>query len=98
MLLLLLLLFFQAREGRTTLVIAHRLSTIRNADHIVVFDQGNVAEEGTHDALMKRRGIYFTLVSLQVGVGPQQTEVKVLNKRSKGKEKRIGREPFAKTG
>ena len=52
-------------EGRTTLVIAHRLSTVRNAHKIVVLDQGRVVDEGTHDDLMKRGGIYADLHRLQ---------------------------------
>ncbi len=51
--------------GRTTLVIAHRLATIRHADHIVVLDAGRVAEEGTHDTLIARGGIYASLCALQ---------------------------------
>ena len=54
--------------GRTTLVIAHRLSTIRDADSIVVLEQGEVAELGTHDELMARRGLYFYLSSQQLGI------------------------------
>ena len=56
----------QARRGRTTIVVAHRLSTIRNADLIVALDQGEVAERGTHDQLMEAKGIYYTLVTMQV--------------------------------
>ncbi|MEM9524542.1 MAG: ABC transporter ATP-binding protein, partial [Pseudomonadota bacterium] len=48
-------------EGRTTLVIAHRLATIRNADKIVVMDEGRVVEEGCHDTLLAREGVYATL-------------------------------------
>jgi ABC-type multidrug transport system fused ATPase/permease subunit len=53
-------------EGRTTLVIAHRLSTIRDADRIVVLDDGCVAEQGTHAELLARNGIYTQLVVAQV--------------------------------
>lgn len=51
--------------GRTTLVIAHRLSTIRNADKIVVMDRGQVVDEGSHDDLLARGGIYADLYRLQ---------------------------------
>ncbi|EAA11750.4 AGAP006273-PA [Anopheles gambiae str. PEST] len=50
---------------RTTLVIAHRLSTIRNADVIVVLDQGQIVEVGTHDSLLKAQGYYYELVKQQ---------------------------------
>ena len=54
-----------AAEGRTTLVIAHRLSTVRRADRIIVMDQGRVVEEGNHDALVTKGGIYARLAALQ---------------------------------
>ncbi|KAI4543826.1 hypothetical protein MG293_006620 [Ovis ammon polii] len=55
----------KAREGRTTIVIAHRLSTVRNADVITGLDDGVIVEEGSHDELMGKRGIYFKLVTMQ---------------------------------
>ena len=50
-------------RGITTIVIAHRLSTIRDADLIVVLKKGVIAEQGTHDELMKLKGSYYELVS-----------------------------------
>ncbi len=50
---------------RTTIAIAHRLSTLRNATRLVVLDRGRVAEMGTHDELMEKRGIYYGLVMAQ---------------------------------
>ena len=52
-------------KGRTTLVIAHRLSTIRHADRILVLTREGIVEEGTHDALMAKSGVYADLHSLQ---------------------------------
>jgi ATP-binding cassette subfamily B protein/subfamily B ATP-binding cassette protein MsbA len=53
------------RAGKTTIVIAHRLSTVRDADRIVVMAGGEVAETGTHEQLIARRGIYWHLYNLQ---------------------------------
>ncbi len=52
-------------EGRTTFVIAHRLSTIRDAHTILVMDHGSIVEQGTHDALLARRGPYYDLYNSQ---------------------------------
>ena len=48
-------------NGRTTFVIAHRLSTVRNADCIMVMEQGRIIERGTHDQLMEKEGKYYQL-------------------------------------
>jgi subfamily B ATP-binding cassette protein MsbA len=52
-------------RGRTTLVIAHRMSTVRRADTIVVLDRGGVVEQGRHEELMARGGLYRRLVEMQ---------------------------------
>ena len=53
------------RKGRTTLAIAHRLSTIRDADLILVLDQGEIIERGTHDQLIQKNGIHYDMYQLQ---------------------------------
>ncbi|PIO38047.1 hypothetical protein AB205_0072970, partial [Aquarana catesbeiana] len=55
----------KARAGRTTIVIAHRLSTIRTADVIAGFHNGAVVEQGSHEDLMNKQGVYYSLVMLQ---------------------------------
>ncbi|MCT6814280.1 ATP-binding cassette domain-containing protein, partial [Bombella apis] len=56
-------------SGRTTLVIAHRLSTIQRADHILVMENGEVVEEGTHRQLLEKGGIYAGMWRLQARRG-----------------------------
>lgn len=53
-------------EGRTAIIIAHRLSTVRQADEILVIDQGKIEERGTHEELMKLKGRYYYLIRLQM--------------------------------
>ena len=52
-------------RGRTTFIIAHRLSTLRNVDKIVVLDRGAIVEEGTHEELLKKDGLYKKLFDAQ---------------------------------
>ena len=52
-------------EGRTTVAIAHRLSTLRDADRLIVLDDGRIVEQGTHAELMAKRGAFYDLVQLQ---------------------------------
>lgn len=59
------------KKGRTTLAIAHRLSTIKEADHILVLHQGEIAEEGTHDQLLTRKGLYYNMYLLQQGINKE---------------------------
>ena len=53
------------RATRTTLIVAHRLATVKKADRIVVFDQGRIVAQGTHEALVAEGGLYAELARLQ---------------------------------
>ena len=55
----------QLTEGRTSLLIAHRLQTIQEANRVLVLQDGRVEELGTHEELLAREGLYYTLHSLQ---------------------------------
>ncbi|MFF2015593.1 ABC transporter ATP-binding protein [Paenibacillus sp. NPDC058177] len=59
-------------KDRTTLVIAHRLSTVREASRIIVLDQGTIVEEGTHDSLLERNGLYAQLYNIQFQASEQE--------------------------
>lgn len=59
----------QVFENRTVVIVAHRLSTVRHADNIVVLDKGEIAEQGTHDELTLRRGLYYHLIKNQLELG-----------------------------
>ena len=55
-------------KGKTVVVVAHRLSTVRNADNIVVIDNGKIAEQGSHEQLIAFRGKYYTLIKNQLEI------------------------------
>ena len=52
---------------RTAIIIAHRLSTVRNADRILVLEKGNVIEDGTHEELVNKKGLYSRIWDIQIG-------------------------------
>ena len=53
-------------RGRTSIIVAHRLSTIKNCDKILYISQKGIAEMGSHEELMKKRGLYYQLYTAQV--------------------------------
>jgi len=55
-------------KGKTTIAIAHRLSTLRNADKLVILDEGKIVEQGTHNELLERNGVYAKLVKMQTEI------------------------------
>ncbi|XP_041349743.1 ABC transporter B family member 25-like [Gigantopelta aegis] len=63
----------RAMKGRTVIVIAHRLSTVRNASQVVVIDKGTIAEQGTHEELLAKNGVYKRLVLRQLVTGDEQS-------------------------
>lgn len=56
-------------KGRTVIVVAHRLSTVKNADQIIVLDNGRIVERGTHNDLISQKGNYYYLVKNQLELG-----------------------------
>ena len=60
------------RKGRTTIAIAHRLSTIQDAELILVLHQGEIVERGTHQELIRQKGLYHKMYQLQNGIVEEQ--------------------------
>ena len=53
-------------EGKTSFIIAHRLSTIKNADKIIVIENGEIIEAGSHEELLKQKGYYYNTLNAQI--------------------------------
>ena len=56
-------------KNRTSVIVAHRLSTVKNADNIIVLEDGEIVEQGNHEALTAKRGKYYELVKNQLELG-----------------------------
>lgn len=56
-------------QNRTVIVVAYRLSTVKNADQIIVLNQGKIAETGTHESLLTSKGAYYNLIKNQLELG-----------------------------
>ena len=76
----------KAKTGRTTIIVAHRLSTVRNSDKIVAINNGVVEEEGTHDQLMEKQGLYHSLVTTQMNSSMEDTIVNNNHKQQQEEE------------
>ena len=76
----------KAKTGRTTIIVAHRLSTVRNSDKIVAINNGVVEEEGTHDQLMEKQGLYHSLVTTQMNSSMEDT---IVNNNNKQQEEEV---------
>ena len=64
----------RAKEGRTTFVVSHRISTVVDSDLILVMSEGRIVEQGRHEDLLKRRGVYYNLYSLYFGLQEEEPE------------------------
>ncbi|XP_073503103.1 bile salt export pump-like isoform X1 [Phyllobates terribilis] len=88
----------KVRFGRTSISIAHRLSTIKNADVIIGFEHGRAVERGTHDELLERKGVYFTLVTLQSQGDKALTEMEKGNQEKEFEEPKLEKVQSFKRG
>ena len=70
----LLKLYNKVNKDITTIIIAHRLSTLRNMDRIIVLDKGQIIESGTHQSLLRKKGLYANLWKMQSGGFLQEQE------------------------
>ena len=78
-------------KNRTTIAIAHRLSTLRNANRIIVMDEGRIAEMGTHAELMAKQGLYYKLVKIQTQLSEEKQSVDRLKEEIEEEEKEKAR-------